>query len=103
MGRALKALIGEYNPDCVYLMETKLKKGQTTKIVKKFGIDLFVAVPLVGSIGGLLFLWRSHVPVQILDFNQCMISAFVYSSFLYLAIVLNLVYGPLRYSGKRQF
>lgn len=103
VGRALKALIGEYNFDCISLMETKLQEGQATTIVKKFGFDLFVTFPSVGSRGGLLFLWRLHVPVHILGFNQCMISAFVRYSFLSLTFVLTLVYDPSCYHGKRQF
>lgn len=56
VGRALKALIDEYNSDCIYLMETKIKESQTTNIAKKFGFDLFVVVPPIVSRGGLLFL-----------------------------------------------
>lgn len=47
--RTIKALIGDYNPDCIYLMETKLNASLTTTIVHKLGFDLFFFLPPVGS------------------------------------------------------
>lgn len=103
VGRTPKAIIRMYNPDCVYLMETKLKANQTSTIVNRFVFDLFVAVPPIGSREGLLFLWCPNVPVNILGFNQCMISMVLYSTVPHQAFVLTLVYGPSQYNGKESF
>lgn len=68
-----------------------------------FRFDLFFVVPPLGSRGGLLFLWRSNISVQILGFNSNMISVFVYPDLPRQAFILTMVYGPSRYHDKRFF
>lgn len=47
-----------YNPDCVFLLETKLRERKNNTIVHKFGFSLFSFVSHIGTRGGLQFLWR---------------------------------------------
>lgn len=103
VGRALWAFITTYNPDCVFLLETKLKENHTASIVHRSSFSLFAASPPIGSRGGLLFLWSPNVPVTVLSYSQWMINVFLYLDLPQQSFLLTLAYGPSRCSDKHHF
>lgn len=48
-------------------------------------------------------MWRPNIPVQILGFNQNMLSMFVNPDLPCQAFVLSFIYGPSRFHQKRDF
>lgn len=65
--RHLKASVRKYNPDMVFLMETKNKNGKMENIRRKLNFNKVVYVEPQGIEGG-LDLWCKKTEIKILQF-----------------------------------
>ena len=75
--RALQSLLHTHNPEIVFLIETKLLRGQVERVVVKLGFDNWWAVDRVGLGGGLLLLWKADVTLKVLSWSCGHIAALV--------------------------
>ena len=66
-GRSLRKIVGEQVPTVCFLMETRLDKEG----FKKYGNLLFqnkIIVKHLDSMGGLAFLWKNEVMLEVINF-----------------------------------
>jgi hypothetical protein len=71
----LRDLCRSYNPEVVFLCETKKKDKDMEKLKWSLGFSHGVAVSSVGRSGGLAFWWREGVEVSVRPWSQYFIDA----------------------------
>lgn len=76
----LRLLSQDELPKIVYIMETTLGNGRMDKIRKQIGYDGFLTVNAIGRSGGLALLWRREGMVEIHNYSQWHISAWILDS-----------------------
>jgi exonuclease III len=72
-----KKLALEWNPDFLFLMETKLQAGKGTQILSRWGFDEAMEVERVGLSGGLALGWHTGIQVSITFKTQHLVHAAV--------------------------
>ncbi|XVF37472.1 hypothetical protein REPUB_Repub20aG0011000 [Reevesia pubescens] len=75
--QALRELKREYDPDFVFLMETKNKSGKLEKLRKKMGYDEGFYVEPLGLSGGLSLWWKRDMGVQVIGREKNLIDSIV--------------------------
>lgn len=71
--RALKVIIDVHNPNCIFLSETKASVERMEFVRKSLDFVGFKCVPANGKAGGLCFLWRKGVSMDVLVTNKNLI------------------------------
>ena len=61
----LHGLVQQWDPDFVFLSETKLKKNSMDKKKVSVGFINGLVVPSYGRSGGLALLWRKDISVDV--------------------------------------
>ena len=74
---ALTKVVNKEEPIIVFLMETKLKKDWLDLIKEKCKIKNCFVVPSIGNSGGLVLLWKEDLRVDVKNFSQNHIDAWV--------------------------
>lgn len=74
--RSIGALIGQNNPDCLGLVETKT--GSAQEILSRVGFPLSLSFPAIGLSGGMIFAWREGLEFDLVLLNRYIISIMVY-------------------------
>ncbi|KAG2712613.1 hypothetical protein I3760_04G135300 [Carya illinoinensis] len=64
-------------PQLVFIMETKIRKQKSERIKRRLACEGCFVVEAVGKGGGLMLLWDSNVDVEIINFSQRHINAWV--------------------------
>ena len=63
--RALRNLVQQWDPNFVFLLETKLKKKSMEKKKMSVGFINSLIIPSHGRSGGLAFLWKKEITVDV--------------------------------------
>lgn len=66
----LRDLVRSYNPEVVFLCETKLKKRGVDRLKWSLGFRNGIAVDCKGKSGGLALLWKDGVDVKVRPWCQ---------------------------------
>lgn len=66
---SLRAMIQDHNPDCLYIMESKVCENVASSILNRLGYYYSVFVPPIGAKGGLVLSWRAGCPLSVLCKN----------------------------------
>lgn len=91
----LRDCIREKNPDCIFLIETKMKLSTMTRFIISLGFANFEIVPArKKGAGGLCLAWRNGVELEILSSNDMAISAMIFSDPVQHPWLLTCIYGP---------
>lgn len=75
--RALLEIQKREKPDVVFLSETHLGKAKAENLRRKLNFDHFIIHESDGRSGGLLFLWRKDVLVQVQDVSEYFIDVVI--------------------------
>ena len=75
--RVLGELVQRWNPKIVFLLETKVKKNATEKIMEKINFVNGLNVPRKGRGGGLALLWKREVALEIMGYSRNHIDAII--------------------------
>ena len=75
--RVLKGLCRKYDPDFVFLMETKNKDKKMESIRRKVGMEEGVYVEPKGVGGGLTLWWKKEMIVNVMESNKNLINTVV--------------------------
>lgn len=99
----LQAMVHLSNPDCLFLMETKVDVNSMTQLVSFLGFILSTCVPPVGLSGGLFFCWKQGVDIEVTSQNKSFINLLIFSNPLNQPWMLTALYGPPIHFHKPQF
>ena len=75
--RALHNLVQQYNPNIVFLMETKIGAKRMVKVRERIGLPNGLILPSEGKSGGMALLWAGDLDVEIKSFSRHHIDAIV--------------------------
>lgn len=75
--QVLCLIVQEKIPKIMFLIETKSNSMHIEFVSKKLGFSSFFCVNLVGKNGGLALLWKDDLKVEIINYSQWHISAWV--------------------------
>ena len=75
--RVLGELVQRWNPNIIFLSETKIKKRAMEKIMEKINFVNGLIVPGKGRGGGLALLWKREVDLEIMGYSRNHIDAIV--------------------------
>ena len=75
--RSLCKLVQQWNPNFVFLSETKLKKKSMEKKEESASFTNGLVIPSSGRSGGLVLLWRKEITVEIQSYSDRHIDAIV--------------------------
>ena len=75
--RVLGELVQRWNPNIIFLSETKIKKKAMEKIMEKINFVNGLIVPRKGRGGGLALLWKREVDLEIMGYSRNHIDAIV--------------------------
>ena len=75
--RVLGELVQRWNPNIIFLSETKIKKKAMEKIMEKINFGNGLIVPRKGRGGGLALLWKREVDLEIMGYSRNHIDAIV--------------------------
>lgn len=102
-GRALKALIREFDPVGIFLIETKCADEIVAKVMKYLGFTFFFSVSPLGSKGGLAFCWRPNLKFDVLLLSHHIFHLLVHPENEVPSFLCSLVYGPSLWKDKGNF
>lgn len=98
---SLKALIRLYNPNYIYLVETKT--GSAQEILSWVGFPLSLSYPTVGFSGGMSFAWREALEFDLVLLNHHIISLMIYGNPSQQPWILNFIHCPVDSRHKVDF
>lgn len=98
---SLRAAIRKHNPDCLFLVETKI--SQVHFVMSCLGFVQFLEQPPRGSRGGLAFTWQVGVEVEVTSISHHFLNLLVFFDPGHIPWMLTLVYGPTLWHDKRYF
>ena len=75
--RALHNLVQQYNPNIVFLMETKVGAKRMVNVKERIGLPNGLIIPSEGKSGGMALLWVRDLDVEIKSFSRHHIDAIV--------------------------
>ena len=78
--RALRNLVQQWNPNIVFLMETKIGVNRMEKVKEIIGLANGLIVPSEGKSGGIALLWVRGLDVEIKSYTRSHIDAIVTDS-----------------------
>ena len=70
-------MMQQYNPNLVFLIETKVGTRRMMKVKEKIGFPNGLIIPSEGRSGGMALLWIRDVDVEIKSFSSSHIDAIV--------------------------
>lgn len=75
--RTLRNLVQQWNPEFVFLSETKLKKMSMEKKKVSISYTNGLVIPSHGRNGGLAFLWKKDITVDVQSYSDRHIDAII--------------------------
>lgn len=97
----LRAMLRQYNPDCLYIVETKISNASGS--LSRLGYPDSLEVLAVGTRGGLIFAWRRGVDFDLVAFNQHLCSVIIFGEPSDQPWVMTLLHSPCDPSCKEAF
>uniref|UniRef100_A0A2N9HXB0 Reverse transcriptase domain-containing protein n=1 Tax=Fagus sylvatica TaxID=28930 RepID=A0A2N9HXB0_FAGSY len=92
--RNLKALVRSFNPNCIFLQETKLEVSKVAVIVERLRFLKHCIIPSVGIAGGLCLAWKEKIKLEVTLANQNIINALIFSEPQNQPWMISLVHAP---------
>ena len=68
--REVTNLVNKFNPQVVFLMETKRKTNEMEWLRSKWKYDKCLTVKGIGRVGGLALLWMNEAFVEVISYSQ---------------------------------
>ena len=65
---ALREIVRQWDPNFVFLLETKLKKKAMERAKRKMGFFYGLVVPKSNKSGGLAMLWKENINLEIMGY-----------------------------------
>lgn len=69
----LKMVIRQKQPDCIFLMETKLDKNRMERIYHSLKFKYSVIMEAKGSAGGITLMWSEEINIQCIWKSSCLL------------------------------
>uniref|UniRef100_A0A2N9IC90 Reverse transcriptase domain-containing protein n=1 Tax=Fagus sylvatica TaxID=28930 RepID=A0A2N9IC90_FAGSY len=101
--RSLRAMVRKYNPNCVFIQETKVDLNKMISVIEGLGFLKHCVVLVVGCAGGLILGWKAEVDIEVTVANKNIINAIVFSSPPNQPWMLTVVYAPPSKSRRTLF
>ena len=101
--RAVRALIRRHNPNCVFLMETKVSAEVMESFWRRLGFAQGVAVDAVGLAGGICLFWRTELRMVISKVTGSCISGSITEVSNDKVWSFFAIYGPPYVDKKEEF
>jgi hypothetical protein len=101
--RSLRVKIRKFDPNILFLSETKTNPTVVCNILNSLGFFLMAHAPPIGTKGGLLLAWQNGVELECFITNVHTISAWCYSDPIHSPWMLSCVYGSPYHHNKDQF
>ncbi len=101
--RSLRAMVRKYNPNCVFIQETKVDLNKMIYVIEGLGFLKHCVVLVVGCAGGLILGWKAEVDIEVTVANKNIINAIVFSSPPNQPWMLTVVYAPPSKSHRTLF
>jgi hypothetical protein len=101
--RALKGVIRDSDPDCLFLSETKIEEHRVKRILNSLGFSNIICVDPIGQVGGISLSWKQGVIADLVCASVNMISVIIFSDPPHKPWMLTGIYGPPYNSQKPAF
>lgn len=98
---SLRAMLRQYNPDCLCIVETKISNA--SGILALLGYVDSVEVPAVGLRGGSIFAWRRGLDFNLVIRQEHMISIILFGEPTSLPWTLTFIHNPCDPQRKNIF
>ena len=72
-GGVLRGLVRKWNPDIVFLVETKMRMAKMDKIRSKLGFWGGISFPAVGTVDGICLWWKRGICLDVWKITKNMI------------------------------
>lgn len=59
-----------FNPEALFLMETRKNRFEMEMLRLRFGFDSCLTVDSIGQTGGLSFLWKKEIFITVKSFSE---------------------------------
>ena len=92
--RSLQTLIRLNNPDCIFLMETKIDESYMREITSSLGFPFAIVILALDLSGGLCLCWKLGVDIEVTSQNKNLINVLILSNPLFSPWMLSSIYGP---------
>lgn len=89
---ATQALVRQFSPDCLCLVETKI--GDPQSDIRRINFQQFLHSPSRGLSGGLVFAWHVGFDFDLLFINHCIIHILDKSDSIVRPWLCTFVYAP---------
>ena len=99
--RSLRAEIKKFNPDCIFLVETKIHS--VGLVCHRLGFSNFLEQPPVCCKRGLAFAWRPGLDFEVVQQSQHIPNLLIFSDLGHVPWMLTLIYGPTTWQDKTRF
>lgn len=99
----VRALIKEFDPIGIFLIETKCADEVVRQIMQSIGFSFFISAPPQGCKGGLVFCWRPNLQMEVLLCSPNIIHLLCHTGNDTPSFFCSLVYGPTRWGRKGIF
>ena len=99
--RSLRALERRFNPDIVFLSETKVNSSGS--LLNQLGFVNFVEWPSCGRRGGLAMAWKNGVNLEVRGCTEHLINVIIRSDSPHQPWMLTGVYAPVEWCRKECF
>ena len=90
-----------WDPNIVFLMETKLKMSAMKSMKEKVGFVFGLTVPKAKNCGGLAMLWKKEIKLEIMGYSGNFIDAIVIDELFGFKWRITGFYGHLETHRKR--
>jgi exonuclease III len=101
--RALKGIIRDSDPDCLFLSETKIKEHRVKRILNSLGFSNIICVDPIGQAGGISLNWKQRVIADLVCASVNMISVIIFFEPPHKQWMLTGIYSPPYNSQKLAF
>lgn len=92
--RTLGDLLREYNPECIFLSETKVSLEKVEGTLRLFGFYNFSSISAVRKVGGVCLAWRHGVDLEVTLASKNCINGIVSSDPPSQPWMISFIYGP---------
>jgi hypothetical protein len=101
--RALKGVIRDLDPHCLFLSETKIEEHRVKRILNSLGFPNIICVDPIGQARGISLSWKQGVIADLVCASVNMISVIIFSDLPHKPWMLTCIYGPPYNSQKTCF
>lgn len=73
----LRDCIFNYNPDIIFISETKNKAVKTQKFLVPLGYPNVICIDIIGKSGGLAFMWKDGIGIKFIHQSSNMVHVII--------------------------